>query len=157
VFLIDTEDRSLLYSFPEFIITDKKYKKKLKGVYAMADKSDKLVIVATHAEESPDKATIPFVMGNAALAMDVKVTVVLQVTAVYLAMNGYADHVHAAGFPPLSDLLEAFFEAGGEVMVCSPCLQARKIGADDLIPQATIIAGATLVSEVLSATNVVSY
>ena len=123
----------------------------------MTDKTDKLVIIATHAEESPDKATIPFVMGNAALAMDVKATVVLQATAVYLAMSGYSDHVHAAGFPPLSELLENFFEAGGEVMVCSPCLQARKIEAESLIPQAKIIAGATLVSEILSATNVVNY
>lgn len=123
----------------------------------MNDKSDKLVIVATHAEESPDKATLPFVVANAALAMDVQATVVCQATAVYLAMKGYADHVHAAGFPPLSELLESFFEAGGKLMVCSPCIQARKINPEDLVPQAQIIAGATLVAEMLSATNVVSY
>ena len=118
---------------------------------------DKLVIIATHAEESPDKATLPFVMGNAALAMDLEATVALQGTGVYLAMKGYADHVHAAGFPSLSELFEVFFEAGGKLMVCSPCLQARKIGEGDLIPEAKIIAGGTLVSETLSATNVVTY
>jgi predicted peroxiredoxin len=88
----------------------------------MSDKPDKLVIIATHAEESADKATIPFVMGSTALAMDVDVSIILQATGVYLALKGYADHVHAAGFPPLE-----------------------------------VIAGATLVSEALSATNVVSY
>ena len=123
----------------------------------MSDQAQKLVIITTHAEESPDKATIPFVMGSAALAMDVEATIILQVTGVYLAMKGYADHVHAAGFPPLIELQEMFFEAGGQLMACSPCLQARKIDAGDLIPQATVIAGATLVSEILSATNVVSY
>jgi predicted peroxiredoxin len=50
-----------------------------------------------------------------------------------------------------------FFEAGGKLMVCSPCLQARKIEADDLIPQARIIAGATVVSESISADSVLSY
>lgn len=123
----------------------------------MSDKPDKLVIIATHAEESPDKATIPFVMGSAALAMDVDVSIILQVTGVYLALKGYADHVHAAGFPPLLELQETFFEAGGKLLVCSPCMQARKINPEDLVPKAEVIAGATLVSEVLSATNVVSY
>ena len=123
----------------------------------MTEKTDKIVIIATFAEESPDRATIPFVMGNAALAMDVEVTIILQVTAVYLAMKGYADHVHAAGFPSLTELQEAFFEGGGKLMVCSPCIQARKIEEGDLIPQAKIIAGATLVNEILSATNVVTY
>lgn len=123
----------------------------------MNDKPDKVVIIATHAEESPDKATIPFVMGSAALAMDVEVSIILQVTGVYLGIKGYADHVHAAGFPPLIELQETFFEAGGKLMVCSPCMQARKINPEDLLSQAEVIAGATLVSEVLSATNVVSY
>ncbi|MFH1481298.1 MAG: DsrE family protein [Pseudomonadota bacterium] len=123
----------------------------------MSDKPEKLVIISTHAEESPDKATIPFVMGNAALVMDVEATIILQVTGVYLAMKGYADHVHAAGFPPLLELQKIYFENGGKLLVCSPCLQARKINPDDLIPEAKIIAGATLVSEILSANNVVSY
>ena len=123
----------------------------------MSNNSEKMVIIATYAEESPDKATIPFVMGNAALAMDVDVTIILQVTGVYLAMNGYADHVHAAGFPPLRELQEIFFEQGGKLMVCSPCIQARKIDPEALISQAVIIAGATLVTEILSATNVVNY
>ena len=123
----------------------------------MSDNPEKLVIIATHAEESPDKATIPFVMGSAALAMDVDVSIILQVTGVYLALMGYADHVHAAGFPPLLELQETFFEAGGKLLVCSPCMQARKIKPEDLVPQAEVIAGASLVSEVLSATNVVSY
>jgi len=123
----------------------------------MSENEGKLVIIATHAEENPDKATLPFVLASAAQAMDVEVTVVLQGTGVYLALQGYPDHVHAAGFPPLTELQEAFFEAGGSLMVCSPCMQARKIARDQLIPQASIIAGATLVSEILSASNVVTY
>jgi uncharacterized protein involved in oxidation of intracellular sulfur len=119
--------------------------------------SDKLVIIGTHAEENPDKATLPFVVGNAALAMDIEVVVMLQSMGVYLAKTGYANHVHAAGFPPLSELFEAFFEAGGKLMVCSPCIQARKISEEDLIPESQVIAGGTLVLETLSATNVISY
>ncbi|MCA1989605.1 MAG: DsrE family protein [Desulfarculus sp.] len=117
----------------------------------------KLVIIATHAEENPDKATLPFVMGNTALAMDMDSTVILQSTGVYLAYRGYAEHVHAAGFPPLTELLATYLEAGGKLMVCSPCLEARKITPEELIEPAVIIAGATLIGEIASATNVVTY
>lgn len=117
----------------------------------------KLVIIATHAEENPDKATLPFVMGNTALAMDMDSTVILQSTGVYLAYRGYAEHVHAAGFPPLTELLATYLEAGGKLMVCSPCLEARKITPEELIEPAVIIAGATLINEIASATNVVTY
>ena len=117
----------------------------------------KLVIIATHAEENPDKATLPFVMGNTALAMDMEATVILQSTGVYLAYRGYAEHVHAAGFPSLTELLATYLEAGGKLMVCSPCMQARKIAPEELIQAAAIIAGATLLSEIASATNVVTY
>ena len=96
-------------------------------------------------------------MGNAALAMGTDAVVILQTTAVYLAMQGYADHVHASGFPALNELLEAFFEGGGKLMVCSPCIQARKIEPENLIPEATVIAGATLISESLSADSVLNY
>ena len=96
-------------------------------------------------------------MGNTALAMDMESTVILQSTGVYLAYRGYAEHVHAAGFPPLTQLLATFLEAGGKLMVCSPCMQARKITPEELIEAAVIIAGATLISEVASATNVVTY
>ena len=123
----------------------------------MTEQRKKLVMIATHAEENPDKATLPFVMGNAALAMGTDAVIILQTTAVYLAMQGYADHVHASGFPALNELLEAFFEGGGKLMVCSPCIQARKIEPENLIPEATVIAGATLISESLSADSVLNY
>jgi len=123
----------------------------------MTEKKERLIFVATHAEEQPDRATIPFVLANAALAMDQEAIVVLQVTAVYLAMKNYARHVHAAGFPPLQDLLEAFLEQGGKLWVCDPCIKARQISKEDLIEEAEIMAGATLIDAVLDAKNVLSY
>ncbi len=123
----------------------------------MTQNANKLVIIATHAEENPDKATLPFVLGSAALAMNMEVSIILQSTGVYLALSGYADHVHASGFPPLLQLQEVFFEEGGKLMVCSPCMQARNIAPKDLIPKAAVIAGATLVAEIAAAINVVNY
>jgi uncharacterized protein involved in oxidation of intracellular sulfur len=123
----------------------------------VTEASQKLLIIGTHAEENPDKATLPFVLGSSALAMGTDVIVILQSTGVYLAMKGYADHVHASGFPPLAEMLETFFDAGGKLMVCSPCLMARKIDPSDLIPNAEVVAGATLVAEALESDSTITY
>ena len=123
----------------------------------MAEKKEKLVFITTCAEENPDKATLPFVLGNAALAMDVEAIVVLQSMGVYLAMKNYARHVKASGLPGLEDLIEAFKEQGGKLWVCDPCLKARQISPDELIEGADVVAGATLVDGMLDAKNVVVY
>ena len=43
----------------------------------MAEKEEKILYIATHGGEDPEKASIPYVMGCAALAMDIKASVVL--------------------------------------------------------------------------------
>lgn len=123
----------------------------------MNNENQKLLIIATHAEEHPDKATLPFVVGNTALAMGTQVTIILQASAVFLATEGYAEHVQAAGFPSLTDLMATYKEAEGKLLVCSPCLQARKIEADQLIEESQIVAGATLVAELMESAKVISY
>jgi uncharacterized protein len=123
----------------------------------MKDIADKIVIVATHGAEDAERATIPFVMANAAFGMGTEAVVILQVTGVTLALKGGADHVFAESLPPLKDLMEGFVEAGGRLLVCSPCLAARKITADKLIDAAEIIAGATVIAEATSARATFNY
>ena len=68
--------------------------------------ADKLIFVVTCADEKPDKATIPFALGNSALAMDTEAIIILQSTGVFLGKKDYARHIHATGFPPLQQLME---------------------------------------------------
>ena len=70
--------------------------------------ADKLVFVVTCADEKPDVATIPFALGNSALAMDAEAIIVLQSAGVFLGKKDYARHIHAHGFPPLLELMEIF-------------------------------------------------
>jgi len=123
----------------------------------VSEQNKNLVFVVTAAEESPEKATIPFVLGNTALAMDAEPIIILQMTGVYLGMKNYARHVHAAGFPPLQELMDLYLEGGGILYVCEPCIKARQIVPEDLIPKAKIVAGATLVDAFLDAKNVLVY
>lgn len=123
----------------------------------MSEKRERLLFVATYAEEQQERATIPFVLANAAMAMDHEAVVVLQLAGVWLGVKGYARHIHAAGFPPLQELIEAFQEQGGKIWVCAPCIQSRNISPDDLIEGAEVVAGATLVDAILDATNTMVY
>jgi predicted peroxiredoxin len=117
---------------------------------------EKLVIVATHGPEDPERATIPFVMACAALASDVEVVMGFQADGVCLVHEGEAETVHAPEFPPLAKLLADFRELGGTLLVCSPCVKSRGI-AESLVPGAEIVAAARFVAEVTSATNSLVY
>jgi uncharacterized protein involved in oxidation of intracellular sulfur len=119
--------------------------------------NEKLVFMVTHGRDDAERATIPFVMGCAALASEVDAVIGLQVEGVWLAYKGETDQISAAGFPPLAGLVDTFRELGGKILVCSPCMQSRDIAPEDLIEGAEIVAAARFVAEITSATNSLVY
>jgi predicted peroxiredoxin len=123
----------------------------------MVEEKEKIVYVSTYGGENPEKASLPFVLANAALTMDIGAVVALQGPAVYLAKKGYLQHVSAAGLPPLKDLVENFLSAGGRLLVCVPCIKERRIDESDLIDGALPTAAAKLTLEMLSAKATVTY
>ena len=89
---------------------------------------EKILYIGTHAGENPEKAAMPFVMANAALAMDMHAVVCLQGNGVYLAYKGYVEKMAPpGGFPPVAKLLKDFLELGGTLLVCVPCIKERNI------------------------------
>lgn len=123
----------------------------------MSEKQEKVLYFATHAGEDPERASLPFVLANAALAMDIPATVALQATGVYLGKKGYIENVFAAGLPPLKELLENFIELGGKLWVCSPCIKERHIQESDLIERAEIVAAATITEALLESSVALVY
>lgn len=123
----------------------------------MDNQTEKIVVVGTHGAEDPERATFPFVVANAALAMDVKATVILQGYSVTLAMKGSNEHVFASGLPPLKDLMNSFLQLGGELLICTPCIKERRITPEMLIEGAKPIAAARVVTECLEAKATLNY
>jgi predicted peroxiredoxin len=119
--------------------------------------TEKIVIIATHGGEDPERASLPFVMANAALAMDVQAVVILQGTAVLLAKKGCYEHVFAAGLPPLKELVDSFIQMGGALLICTPCINERKITKEMLVENAQPIKAARVVTEVLEAKATLNY
>jgi uncharacterized protein involved in oxidation of intracellular sulfur len=111
----------------------------------MSEKQEHILYIGTHANDHPEKAHLPFVLGNAALAMDIKATVVLQANGVYLAQKGFVEHmVPGGGFPALKKLMDDFMSQGGMLKVCKPCIAERKIDESELVEGAEVTAGGAL-------------
>ena len=111
----------------------------------------------TCAKDNTDKATVAFVIANAAAASDKTTVVFLSTEAVRLAVQGYADDIHEEGFAPLKDLIASFAAAGGTIWVCSPCFKKRALDDTKLVTGATIVGGAKLVEFLSDGSPCVSY
>ncbi len=105
----------------------------------------RFVISLTVGSEQPDRATVAFVVANAAVGSERETVVFLSTEGVRLAVEGGAEGIHEEGFAPLSDLMAAFAREGGKIYVCSPCFKRRKLNEAGLIAGAVIVGGAKLV------------
>jgi predicted peroxiredoxin len=117
----------------------------------------KFCVSLTRAKDDTDRATVGFVVANAALGCEQETIVFLSVDGVRLAVNGYADDIHEEGFAPLKELMTSFVEGGGTILVCSPCFNKRKLDANNIVTGAKIVGGAKLVEFLAAGSPCVSY
>ncbi|MEO7836613.1 MAG: DsrE family protein [Acidimicrobiales bacterium] len=117
----------------------------------------KFCVSLTNAKNDPDRATVGFVVANAAAGSDQETLVFLSTEGVRLAVDGYADDIHEDGFSPLKELMTNFVEAGGTIWVCSPCIKKRGLDDQPLVKGATIVGGAKLVEFLASGSPCITY
>lgn len=121
------------------------------------ENTERIVYVATHFKDNPEKAIIPFVLANASFAMDAHPVVIVQGEGVNLAVKGKASEIVHPPFDPLEKLVGTFTEMGGQFLVCSPCMKARDLTENDLLPNARIVGAAKVIEEITSAKAVLTY
>jgi predicted peroxiredoxin len=119
--------------------------------------SNKFVVSLTCAMDNPDRATVAFVVANAAVASNRDTVVFLSIEGVRLSQKGVAESIHEEGFAPLKDLIANFAQAGGKIFVCSPCFKKRKLDESNLVPGAVIVGGAKLVEFMADGAPSLSY
>jgi predicted peroxiredoxin len=102
----------------------------------------KVVINLATGLEDPERVTVAFLVGGAAVTQQKQVAMFLTKEAVRLATSGVAEGVACDGCPPLSRLFEQYAEGGGELLVCPICFDARKLDQGQLVGNARL-AGAT--------------
>jgi uncharacterized protein len=119
--------------------------------------ANRFCVNLTHAKDDRDRATVGFVLANAALGSGKETLVFLSIEGVRLAEKGYADDIREEGFSPLRELMDNFVKAGGTIYVCSPCFKKRKLDENKLVAGAAIVGGAKLVEFLSERSPCVTY
>lgn len=117
----------------------------------------KVMINATHGKDDVERATLAFVVANAALSSGQESTMLLTVDGTWLATKGYVDGLQANGFAPLADVVTQFLANGGKIWVCGACAKPRAITADQLIEGASIVGAATAVEAMVNGAQTLSF
>jgi predicted peroxiredoxin len=120
--------------------------------------SNTFCVTIAHCKTDPDKATLGFVVANAAQGSEQETMVFLSSDGVWCAVPEEMEKVdEGAPFAPLKDLIEKFIKAGGKIYVCTPCMKKRGISEDNLIGGATPAGGAALVEWLSAGSPCVAY
>jgi len=117
----------------------------------------KVMIHNTQGKDDVERATLAFVVANAALTAGQEATVLLTIDGVWFATRGYADGLQADGYNPIGELIGSFISNGGLVWVCGACIKPRNITADDLIEGAQIVGAAAAVEAMVNGAQTLSY
>jgi len=104
--------------------------------------ADKLLVNLTTGLEDPERVTIAFLVGEAAVRHGKSVAMFLTKEAVRLALPGHAQAVACEGCPPLARLFEQYAGGGGALLVCPICFNARRLDEGAVVANAQL-AGAT--------------
>jgi predicted peroxiredoxin len=117
--------------------------------------SEKKLILVTHGTNSPELATIPFVMATAAQASDIEVVMGCQGNGVTRRKKGAVDSIMAHNFTLSS---RTYIETGGKLLACGPCVKSRSINPEtDSVKNATVVNAATFVKESTEAKSTLVY
>ncbi|MCC9601261.1 DsrE family protein [Stieleria sp. JC731] len=95
----------------------------------MSKTNERVVIVLTSGKSDNGKnATMAFSCGLASIAIGRPTTVFLTSDGAVWGYQGSSSGIAVQGFPPLSELIEQYVDAGGEIMLCSVCHTTCSVG-----------------------------
>lgn len=100
--------------------------------------SHKAVISLTTGLEDPEKVTVAFLVAVGAAEEGRPTLMFLTKEAVRLAVDGIMQGVACEGCPSLPDLAKRFDAAGGRLLVCSICFDAKRLDHGALVSNAEI-------------------
>jgi predicted peroxiredoxin len=111
----------------------------------------------TCGKDNPERATLPFVVGNVAASADQPAIVLLTIEGVWIATKGYAEGIHKEGFQPLREIIDSFLANGGQIWACGACTKPRGITDDHLIAGARIVTAAMVVEAMGKGASTLSF
>lgn len=98
----------------------------------------KVAVSLTTGLEDAEKVTIALLVAIGAAEQGHPTMMFLAKEAVRLSQPGTAVGVACEGCPPIPELMARYEAAGGRLLVCSICVNAKKLDTDQLPPNAEL-------------------
>ena len=98
----------------------------------------KAAISLTTGLEDPEKVTVALLVAVGAAEAARETLMFLTKEAVRIAVPGHAVGIACDGCPPLADLIKRYDAAGGRLLVCPICFNARALDDEDLLANAEL-------------------
>ena len=118
----------------------------------MANNTDYVGTLFDNSDSNPSKITLAFTIAGVALKKGHSASVILMVDAVHLALPHALEDVDiGAPFKPAKELLEAFIEKGGNVLVCGACMEHNGVEESAIDKRFTVISGDDVVELLMNA------
>jgi len=100
--------------------------------------ASKAVISLTTGLEDAEKVTVAFLVAVAAAEQGRPTLMFCTKEAVRLALEGVAHGVACDGCPSLQDLAKRYEAAGGKLLICPICFNAKQLDEQALVSNATL-------------------
>jgi predicted peroxiredoxin len=100
--------------------------------------STRAAVSLTTGLEDPEKVTVAFLVAVGAAEAGRETLMFLTKEAVRLATEGFAVATACEDCPSVQDLLKRYDAAGGRLLVCPLCFNARRLSADALLGNAEL-------------------
>ncbi|HEY2331641.1 MAG TPA: DsrE family protein, partial [Acidimicrobiales bacterium] len=88
--------------------------------------------------EDPEKVTVALLVAVGAAESGRSTMMFLTKEAVRLATEGVATGMACEGCPPIAELMKRYDAAGGALLVCPICFNARSLDESTLVTNATL-------------------
>jgi predicted peroxiredoxin len=98
--------------------------------------TDKAAISLATGLEDAERVTVAMLVAVGAAESGRPTRMFLTKEAVRLALDGFATGTACDGCPPIQDLMKRYDAAGGELMVCPICFNAKGLAETDLVSYA---------------------
>jgi predicted peroxiredoxin len=98
----------------------------------------KVAIMMTTGLEDPEQVTVALLTAVGAAEQGRPTLMFMAKEAVRLALDGVAVGTACEGCPPVADLVKRFDSAGGRLLICPLCFNAKQLAAEDLMSNADL-------------------
>ncbi|MCA9079009.1 MAG: DsrE family protein [Planctomycetaceae bacterium] len=97
----------------------------------MSAEKNVVVMLTSGKSDNGKNATLAFSCALSSIALGQPTSVFLTSDGAVWGYHGSASGITVQGFPPLSDLIQQFLDAGGTLLLCSVCHRTCSSGGPD--------------------------